>query len=141
MTRRASEKMKIKNAASKTGCATRRFVGFDIDIPNGPSVRRRDHDITNMNAYPKARRIMIRRLFELAAPRRAVALDGMTAGQHSTARRFVERSFDKIEPYRRIATRYDKLAADCPAFVMPTAILIRQRANEPTPCIARFRGR
>jgi hypothetical protein len=32
-TKRASEKRKIKNAASKTGCATRRVVGFDIEIP------------------------------------------------------------------------------------------------------------
>jgi hypothetical protein len=45
MTRRASEKMKIKNTANNTGCTTRRFVGFDIEIPNGSSVRR--HDMTS----------------------------------------------------------------------------------------------
>jgi hypothetical protein len=32
MTKSASEKMKVKNTANKTGCATRRFVGSDIDM-------------------------------------------------------------------------------------------------------------
>jgi hypothetical protein len=39
MTKRASEKMKIKNTANKTGCVTRRFVGSDIEVPTYRYVR------------------------------------------------------------------------------------------------------
>jgi hypothetical protein len=53
MTKSASEKMKVKNTANKTGCATRRFVGFDIKmISTGSSVRRHDHDIELAANYP-----------------------------------------------------------------------------------------
>jgi hypothetical protein len=45
MTKSASEKMKVKNTANKTGCATRRFVGFDIEMISNGSSRRHDHDI------------------------------------------------------------------------------------------------
>lgn len=44
----------------------------------------------------------------------------------------VERFFDKIKPCRRIAARYDKLAANYLAFVKPAAIRIGLRAYEST---------
>ena len=53
MTKSASEKMKVKNTANKTGCATRRFAGFDIEmISNASSVRRHGHDINFAADYP-----------------------------------------------------------------------------------------
>jgi hypothetical protein len=44
-----------------------------------------------------------------------------------------ERFFNKIKQCRRIATRYDKLAANYLAFVKLASIRIWLRANEPTP--------
>jgi transposase len=48
------------------------------------------------------------------------------------ARNLVERFFNKIKQCRRVATRYDKLAANYLAFVKLASIRIWLRANEPT---------
>ena len=44
-----------------------------------------------------------------------------------------ERFFNKIKQCRRVATRYDKLAANYLAFVKLASIRIWLRANEATP--------
>jgi len=49
------------------------------------------------------------------------------------ARNLVERFFNKIKQYRRVATRYDKLAANYLAFIKLPSIRIWLRANESTP--------
>jgi transposase len=49
------------------------------------------------------------------------------------ARNLVERFFNKIKQRRRIATRYDKLAANYLAFVKLAAIRIWLRAYVSTP--------
>jgi transposase len=49
------------------------------------------------------------------------------------ARNLVERLFNKIKQCRRIATRYDKLAANYLAFLKLAAIRIWLRAYESTP--------
>ena len=48
------------------------------------------------------------------------------------ARNLVERFFNKIKHCRRIATRYDKLAANYLAFVQLASIRLWLRANEST---------
>jgi transposase len=48
------------------------------------------------------------------------------------ARNLVERFFNKIKPCRRIATRYDKLAANYLAFIQLASIRL-WRVNESTP--------
>jgi transposase len=45
----------------------------------------------------------------------------------------VERFFNRIKQCRRIATRYDKLAANYLAVIKPAAIRIWLRAYESTP--------
>ena len=50
------------------------------------------------------------------------------------ARNLIERFFNKIKQCRRVATRYDKLAADYLAFVKLISIRIWLRANESAPC-------
>ena len=47
--------------------------------------------------------------------------------------RTIERFFNKIKQCRRVATRYDKLAANYLAFVKLASIRIWLRANESTP--------
>lgn len=42
-------------------------------------------------------------------------------------RNLVERFFNKLEPFRRVATRYDKLLANYEGFVQPAAIAILLR--------------
>jgi transposase len=49
------------------------------------------------------------------------------------ARNLVERFFNKIKQCRRVATRYDKLAANYMAFVQLASIRIWLRANESRP--------
>ena len=49
------------------------------------------------------------------------------------ARNLIERFFGKIKQCRRVATRYDKLAANYLAFVKLASIRIWLRANESTP--------
>ena len=49
------------------------------------------------------------------------------------ARNLIERFFNKIKQCRRVATRYDKLAASYLAFVKLASIRIWLRANESTP--------
>ena len=49
------------------------------------------------------------------------------------ARNRVERFFNKIKHCRRVAARYDKLAASHLAFVQPASIRLRLRANESAP--------
>jgi transposase len=48
------------------------------------------------------------------------------------ARNLVERFFNKIKHCRRVATRYDKLAANYLAFVQLASIRLWLRANEST---------
>jgi transposase len=48
------------------------------------------------------------------------------------ARNLVERFFNKIRRCRRVATRYDKLAANYLAFVQLASIWLWPRANEST---------
>jgi transposase len=45
----------------------------------------------------------------------------------------IERFFNKIKQCRRVATRYDKLAANYLAFIKPAAIRFWLRADESTP--------
>jgi transposase len=49
------------------------------------------------------------------------------------ARNLIERFFNRIKHCRRVATRYDKLAANYLAFVKLASIRIWLRANESTP--------
>jgi transposase len=49
------------------------------------------------------------------------------------ARNLIERFFNKIKQCRRVATRYDKLAAKHLAFIKLASIRIWLRANESTP--------
>jgi transposase len=49
------------------------------------------------------------------------------------ARNLIERFFNKIKQCRRVATRYDKLAANYLAFIKLASIRIRLRANESAP--------
>jgi transposase len=49
------------------------------------------------------------------------------------ARNLVERFFNKIKQCRRVATRYDKLAANHLAFVWFASIRLCLRVNECTP--------
>jgi transposase len=49
------------------------------------------------------------------------------------ARNLVERFFNRIKQCRRVATRYDKLAANYLAFIKLAAIRIWLRAYESTP--------
>src|SRR6266700_921772 len=49
------------------------------------------------------------------------------------ARNLIERFFNKIKQCRRVATRYDKLAANYLAFIKLASIHIWLRANESTP--------
>ncbi len=48
------------------------------------------------------------------------------------ARNLVERFFNRIKPCRRLATRYDKLAADYLAFVQLASIRLWLCVNEST---------
>ena len=50
-----------------------------------------------------------------------------------SARNLIERFFNKIKQCRRIATRYDKLAANYLAFIKLASIRIWLRANESMP--------
>jgi hypothetical protein len=50
-----------------------------------------------------------------------------------SARNLVERFFNKIKHCRRVATRYDKLAANYLAFVQLASIRLWLRVNESTP--------
>jgi transposase len=49
------------------------------------------------------------------------------------ARNLIERFFHKIKQCRRVATRYDKLAANYLAFIKLASIRIWLRANESAP--------
>lgn len=49
------------------------------------------------------------------------------------ARNLVERFFNKIKQYRRVATLYDKLAANYLAFIQLASIRLWLRVNESTP--------
>jgi transposase len=49
------------------------------------------------------------------------------------ARNLVERLFNKIKQCRRVATRYDRLAANDLAFIQLASIKLRQRLNKSTP--------
>jgi transposase len=58
----------------------------------------------------------------------------LSASAHTcSARNLIERSFNKIKQCRRVATRYDKLAANYLAFVKLASIRNWLRANESTP--------
>jgi hypothetical protein len=69
-------------------------------------------------------------------------------GEHSAGKKsqrpnllqyLVERFFNKINECRRVATRYDKLAANYLAFVKLASIRIWLRANESAPARAASR--
>ena len=49
------------------------------------------------------------------------------------ARNLVERFFNKIKQCRRVATRYDKLAANYRVFIQLASIRLWLRVNESTP--------
>jgi transposase len=49
------------------------------------------------------------------------------------ARNWVERFLNKIKQCRRVATRYDKLAANYLAFVQLASVRLGLRVNESTP--------
>jgi transposase len=49
------------------------------------------------------------------------------------ARNLVERFFNKIKQCRRVATRYDKLAANYLAFIRLASMRVWLRADESTP--------
>src|SRR6266513_2091748 len=51
------------------------------------------------------------------------------------ARNLVERFFNKIKQCRRVATRYDKLAANYLAFIQLASIRLWLRVNESTPLV------
>src|SRR5260370_22171637 len=53
------------------------------------------------------------------------------------ARNLIERFFNKIKQCRRVATRYDKLAANYLAFIKLASIRIWLRSNEATPNVPR----
>ena len=55
------------------------------------------------------------------------------------ARNLVERFFNKLKQCRRVAIRYDKLAADYLAFVKLAAIRIWLRVYESTPVVPKRR--
>ena len=57
-----------------------------------------------------------------------------------SARNLVERFFNRIKQSRRVATRYDKLAANYLAFIKLAAIRIWLRAYESTPGPPAFAG-
>src|SRR5438874_6934081 len=56
------------------------------------------------------------------------------------ARNLVERFFNRIKQCRRVATRYDKLAANYLACIKLASIRIWLRANESTPLILLWLG-
>jgi transposase len=56
-----------------------------------------------------------------------------SARHHYRARNLVERFFNKIKQCRRVATRYDKFAANYLAFIQLASIRLWLRANESTP--------
>jgi transposase len=49
------------------------------------------------------------------------------------ARNLIERFFNKVKQCRRVATRYDKLAANYLAFIQLASIRLWLRVNESTP--------
>ena len=49
------------------------------------------------------------------------------------ARKLIELFFNKIKQRRRVAARYDKLAADYLAFIQLASIRLWLRVNESTP--------
>ena len=55
------------------------------------------------------------------------------------ARNLVERFFNKIKQCRRVATRYDKLAANYLAFIQLASIRLWLRVNQSTPLVPRRR--
>jgi transposase len=58
---------------------------------------------------------------------------GWCLGPDHRARNLIERFFNKIKQCRRVATRYDKLAANYLSFVKLASIRIWLGANESTP--------
>jgi hypothetical protein len=54
------------------------------------------------------------------------------------ARNLVERFFNKIKHCRRVATRYDKLAANYLAFIQLASIRLWLRINEPATSLEHF---
>ena len=58
---------------------------------------------------------------------------GLYATCYNRARNLIERFFNEIKQCLRVATRYDKLAANYLAFIKLASIRIWLRANESTP--------
>jgi hypothetical protein len=65
--------------------------------------------------------------------REAIATSRSACPHLYRARNLVERFFNKIKQCRRVATRYDKLAANYLAFVQLASIRVWLRANESAP--------
>jgi transposase len=65
--------------------------------------------------------------------REAIATSRSASARIYRARNLVERFFNKIKQCRRVATRYDKLAANYLAFAQLASIRLWLRANESTP--------
>ena len=65
--------------------------------------------------------------------REAIAPSASASARISTERNLVERFFNKIKQCRRVATRYDKLAANYLAFIQLASIRLWLRVNESTP--------
>jgi transposase len=60
------------------------------------------------------------------------AISSRLSQPSSNTRNLVERFFNKIKHCRRVATRYDKLAANYLAFVQLASIRLWLRVNEST---------
>jgi hypothetical protein len=63
----------------------------------------------------------------------SAAGDVIQAPNRNLARNLIERFFNKIKQCRRVATRYDKLAANYLAFVKLASIRFWLRADESAP--------
>ena len=58
---------------------------------------------------------------------------GYVFANHSAARNLVERFFNKIKQCRRVASRYDRLAANYLAFILLASIRLWLGVNESCP--------
>ena len=99
-----------------------------------------------LNALPEAAMVLADKAYDANAIREMI--DGQGACQHPAeikpqgpicfsphlykARNLVERFFNKIKHFRRIATRYDKLAANYMAMIKLASIRVWLRAYEST---------
>ena len=101
-----------------------------------PSVRRTSSSVTEVRdefVYPVSRSALRwRKLrFPTTSRRKAIAASSICFSPYLyRARNRVERFFNRIKQCRRVATRYDKLAANYLAFVQLASIRLWLRLNE-----------